>query len=189
MESEILKFLKEKIKNLSDSPGCYLWKNTSNEIIYVGKAIRLSDRVRSYLNPNISDIKTLALQKEINDLEWIATHTDEEALILENNLIKKYNPKYNIALKDDKRYPFICVSTDEAYPMVYLTRKIKADKKKYFGPYTDVKAARDLLDTIHKVFPIRKTPLKLPLAKPVRPCLNFHIKRCLGPCQGNISIN
>ena len=147
MESEILKFLKEKIKNLSDSPGCYLWKNTSNEIIYVGKAIRLSDRVRSYLNPNISDIKTLALQKEINDLEWIATHTDEEALILENNLIKKYNPKYNIALKDDKRYPFICVSTDEAYPMVYLTRKIKADKKKYFGPYTDVKAARDLLDT------------------------------------------
>lgn len=188
MESEILKFLKEKIKNLSDSPGCYLWKNTSNEIIYVGKAIRLSDRVRSYLNPNISDIKTLALQKEINDLDWIATHTDEEALILENNLIKKYNPKYNIALKDDKRYPFICVSTDEAYPMVYLTRKIKADKKKYFGPYTDVKAARDLLDTIHKVFPIRKTPLKLPLAKPVRPCLNFHIKRCLGPCQGNISV-
>nr|MBP9888016.1 excinuclease ABC subunit UvrC [Leptospiraceae bacterium] len=86
------------------------------------------------------------------------------------------------------RYPMICVSTDEPYPMVYLTRRMKADKKKYFGPYTDVKAARDLLDTIHKVFPIRKTPLKLPLAKPARPCLNFHIKRCLGPCQGNISV-
>ncbi|MBK8394192.1 MAG: excinuclease ABC subunit UvrC [Leptospiraceae bacterium] len=188
MNTEIQKFLKEKIKNLSDSPGCYLWKNHSDEVIYVGKALRLSDRVRSYLNPNISDIKTLSLQKEIHDLDWIATNTEEEALILEDNLIKRYNPKYNIRLKDDKRYPFLCVSTDEPYPMIYLTRKIKADKKKYFGPYTDVKAARDLLDTIHKIFPIRKTPLKLPQSKPVRPCLNFHIKRCLGPCQGNISV-
>jgi len=188
MNEETLKFLKEKIKNLSDSAGCYLWKNKSNDVIYVGKALRLSDRVRSYLNPNISDLKTLSLQGEIHDLDWIATHTEEEALILEDNLIKRHNPKFNIRLKDDKRYPFICVSTDEPYPMVYLTRRMKADKKKYFGPYTDVKAARDLLDTIHKVFPIRKTPLKLPLAKPARPCLNFHIKRCLGPCQGNISI-
>ncbi len=188
MDEEILKFLKEKIKNLSDSSGCYLWKNKSNDVIYVGKALRLSDRIRSYLNPNISDLKTLSLQGEIHDLDWIATHTEEEALILEDNLIKRYNPKFNIRLKDDKRYPLICVSTDEPYPMVYLTRRMKADKKKYFGPYTDVKAARDLLDTIHKVFPIRKTPLKLPLAKPARPCLNFHIKRCLGPCQGNISV-
>lgn len=188
MDEEILKFLKEKIKNLSDSSGCYLWKNKSNDVIYVGKALRLSDRIRSYLNPNISDLKTLSLQGEIHDLDWIATHTEEEALILEDNLIKRYNPKFNIRLKDDKRYPMICVSTDEPYPMVYLTRRMKADKKKYFGPYTDVKAARDLLDTIHKVFPIRKTPLKLPLAKPARPCLNFHIKRCLGPCQGNISV-
>ena len=188
MDEEILKFLKEKIKNLSDSSGCYLWKNKSNDVIYVGKALRLSDRIRSYLNPNISDLKTLSLQGEIHDLDWIATHTEEEALILEDNLIKRYNPKFNIRLKDDKRYPLICVSTDEPYPMVYLTRRMKADKKKYFGPYADVKAARDLLDTIHKVFPIRKTPLKLPLAKPARPCLNFHIKRCLGPCQGNISV-
>lgn len=188
MDSERLKYIKEKIKNLSDSSGCYLWKNSQAEVIYVGKALRLSDRVRSYLNPNISDVKTLALQSEIDDLDWIATHTEEEALILEDNLIKKYNPKYNIRLKDDKRYPFICVSLDEPYPMVYLTRRIKADKKKYFGPYTDVKATRDLLDTIHKIFPIRKTEQKLPLSKPRRPCLNFHIKRCLAPCQGNITV-
>ena len=188
MNEEILKFLKEKIKNLSDSSGCYLWKNSSKDVIYVGKALRLADRVRSYLNPKISDLKTIALQNEIDDLDWIATNTEEEALILEDNLIKRYNPKYNIRLKDDKRYPFLCVSTDEPYPMIYLTRRIRADKKKYFGPYTDVKAARDMLDTIHKVFPIRKTVQKLPQAKPLRPCLNFHIKRCLGPCQGNISV-
>jgi excinuclease ABC subunit C len=188
MNEEILKFLKEKIKNLSDSSGCYLWKNSNQEVIYVGKALRLSDRVRSYLNTNIADIKTQALHNEIDDLDWIATNTEEEALILEDNLIKKYNPKYNIRLKDDKRYPFLCVSTDEPYPMIYLTRRIRADKKKYFGPYTDVKAARDLLDTIHKIFPIRKTVQKLPQPKPLRPCLNFHIKRCLGPCQGNIAI-
>ncbi|HMW06680.1 MAG TPA: excinuclease ABC subunit UvrC [Leptospiraceae bacterium] len=187
MELERLNIIKEKIKNLSDSPGCYLWKNEKAEVIYVGKAVRLADRVRSYLNPNITDVKTLALQNEIDDLDWIATYTEEEALILEDNLIKRYNPKYNIRLKDDKRYPFICVSTDEPFPMVYLTRRIRADKKKYFGPYTDVKATRDLLDTIHKVFPIRKTEQKLPLPKPRRPCLNFHIKRCLAPCQGNIS--
>ncbi len=188
MNEEILKFLKEKIKNLSDSSGCYLWKNSSKDVIYVGKALRLADRVRSYLNPKISDLKTIALQNEIDDLDWIATNTEEEALILEDNLIKRYNPKYNIRLKDDKRYPFLCVSTDEPYPMIYLTRRIRADKKKYFGPYTDVKAARDMLDTIHKVFPIRKTVQKLPQTKPLRPCLNFHIKRCLGPCQGNISV-
>ena len=118
MNEEILKFLKEKIKNLSDSSGCYLWKNSSKDVIYVGKALRLADRVRSYLNPKISDLKTIALQNEIDDLDWIATNTEEEALILEDNLIKRYNPKYNIRLKDDKRYPFLCVSTDEPYPMI-----------------------------------------------------------------------
>ncbi len=178
--------IRQKIKNLGSESGCYLWKDQQNNIIYVGKALKLSDRVRSYLNPNITDLKTLSLQSEIHDLDWIITNNELEALILEANLIKKYFPKYNIRLKDDKRYPFICVSTDEMYPMIYLTRKVKSDGKKYFGPYTDVKAVRDLLNLVLKIFPIRKTPLKLPLKKPQRACLNFHIKRCLGPCQGNV---
>lgn len=179
-------FIREKIKNLSDTPGCYLWKNEAGEIIYVGKALKLSDRVRSYLNPNITDTKTLSLQSEIFDFDWIATHNEEEALILEATLIKKYSPRYNVRLKDDKRYPYICISIDEMYPMVYLTRNVKNDNRRYFGPYTDTRATRDILNLIHKVFPVRKVVQKLPLSKPRRPCLNFHIKRCLGPCQGNV---
>ncbi|MCB1179361.1 MAG: excinuclease ABC subunit UvrC [Leptospiraceae bacterium] len=187
VEKEQLDLIKEKINNLSTLPGCYLWKDINKNVIYVGKALKLSERIRSYLNKNITDPKTSALQSEIFDLDWIITNNEEEALILEANLIKKYNPKYNVRLKDDKKYPFICVSTDEPFPMVYLTRKVKSDGKKYFGPYTDVKTTRDLLNFIHKIFPIRKTPLKLPLKKPGRPCLNFQIKRCMGPCQGNVS--
>ncbi|MDZ4724518.1 MAG: excinuclease ABC subunit UvrC [Leptospira sp.] len=183
----VLKFIQEKIKNLGSVSGCYLWKDRLGEVIYVGKAIKLESRIRSYLNPNHPDGKTRALFVELMDLDWIVTRTEAEALILEATLIKKYNPKYNVRLKDDKKYPFICVSTSEPYPMVYLTRKVKDNKDHYFGPYTDVKAARDSLELIQRIFPIRKTKLKLPLAKPQRPCLNFHMNRCLGPCQGNIS--
>jgi excinuclease ABC subunit C len=180
------KLILEKIKNLTDEPGCYLWKDAKGEVIYVGKAIRLPSRIRSYLNPNIADVKTRHLQLEIADLDWIVTGTEVEALILESTLIKKYNPKYNVRLKDDKRYPFICVSTSEKFPMVFLSRRPRANGDRYFGPYTDSRAARDALQILHKIFPIRKTKLKLPLAKSQRPCLNFHIGRCLGPCQGNV---
>lgn len=178
----------EKIKNLKDQPGCYLWKDNKNDVIYVGKAVKLANRIRSYLNPNITDIKTKHLQAEIYDLEWFATNTEVEALILESTLIKKYNPKFNVRLKDDKRYPYICVSTSEDYPMVFLSRNPKLNGDRFFGPYTDSKAARDALHLIHKIFPIRKTKLKLPLKKPQRPCLNFYMGRCLGPCQGNVSV-
>lgn len=177
-------FILEKIKNLKDQPGCYLWKGIAGEVIYVGKAIKLANRIRSYLNPNIKDMKTRLLQIEIRDLDWFATTTEVEALILEATLIKKYNPKYNVRLKDDKRYPYICVSTSEDYPMVFLSRNPKANGDRFFGPYTDSRAARDALQIIHKIFPIRKTKLKLPLSKPQRPCLNYHMGRCLGPCQG-----
>ncbi len=178
--------LKEKIRNLKNSSGCYLWKNRHSEIIYVGKATDLAQRVRSYLNTNQADLKTQYLQNEIYDLDWILTNSEIEALILEANLIKKHNPKFNVRLKDDKKYPYICVSTDEMYPMVYLTRNVKEDGRKYFGPFTDVKATRDLLSVIHKFFPIRKTFQKLP-AKPKRPCINFQIGRCIAPCTGNVS--
>lgn len=186
-DSLVLKTIQEKIKNLGSLPGCYLWKNMSGEVIYVGKALKLQSRVRSYLNPNQKDRKTRALYVELFDLDWIATSTEKEALLLEATLIKKYNPKFNVRLKDDKKYPFLCVSTCEDYPMVFLTRKVKDNGDRYFGPFTDVKAARDSLELIHRIFPIRKTKLKLPLAKPQRPCLNFHMGRCLGPCQGNVS--
>ncbi|TGN09422.1 excinuclease ABC subunit UvrC [Leptospira ilyithenensis] len=182
----VLKSIQEKIKNLGSVSGCYLWKNAVNEVIYVGKAVKLESRVRSYLNPNHSDPKTRALYLELQDFDWIATSTETEALILEATLIKKYNPKFNVRLKDDKRYPFITVSTSEPFPMVFLTRKIRDNGDRYFGPFTDVKAARDTLELIHRIFPVRKTKLKLPLAKPARPCLNFHMGRCLGPCQGNV---
>ncbi|TGK78520.1 excinuclease ABC subunit UvrC [Leptospira noumeaensis] len=183
----ILQTIQEKIKNLGSLPGCYLWKNEIGEVIYVGKALKLQSRVRSYLNPNQKDRKTRALYVELYDLDWIATGNEKEALLLEATLIKKYNPKFNVRLKDDKNYPFLCVSTSEDYPMVFITRKVKDNGDRYFGPFTDVKAARDTLELIHRIFPIRKTKLKLPLSKPQRPCLNFHMGRCLGPCQGNIS--
>ena len=128
----------------------------------------------------------MALQSEIHDLDWFATHSEAEALVLEATLIKKYNPRYNVRMKDDKRYPFIVVTLSEPFPMVMMTRKIRENGDRYFGPFTDVLAARNTLELLHKIFPIRKTKLKLPLPKPQRPCLNFHMGRCLGPCQGNI---
>ncbi|MCB1159713.1 MAG: excinuclease ABC subunit C, partial [Leptospiraceae bacterium] len=187
LEAEHIRLIREKLKNLSHSPGCYLWKNKENEVIYVGKALKLSERVRSYLNPRQSDAKTKALQEEIYDLDWVITNNEEEALILEATLIKKYSPRFNVRLKDDKRYPYICISIDEMFPRVYTVRKVKHDGKRYFGPFSDGKASRDVLKLIQKTFPLRKTNIKLPQEKVLRPCLNFHIKRCLGPCQKNIS--
>lgn len=184
---EQIEFIKQKIKNLGSATGCYLWKDKDQNVIYVGKAVRLEDRIKSYLASNVTDQKTYQLQQEIYDLDWILTNSEHEALILEANLIKKYNPKYNVRLKDDKKYPFICISVDEPYPMVYITRRVKGDGKKYYGPYTDVKTAREFLQLLHRIFPIRKTPLKLPLKNPQRPCLNYHIQRCLAPCTGNVS--
>ncbi|EPG75568.1 excinuclease ABC, C subunit [Leptospira fainei serovar Hurstbridge str. BUT 6] len=179
----------EKLKNLTGSPGCYLWKNVEGEIIYVGKAKNLDKRIRSYLKENHIDLKTRFLRREIFDLDWIATSTEREALILEATLIKKHNPRYNVRLKDDKKYPYICVSLSESYPMVFVTRKLKDNGDRYFGPYTDVKTTRETLDVILRIFPIRKTKQVLPLPKPRRPCLNFQMKRCLGPCQGNVPVD
>ncbi len=178
----------EKLKNLTGSPGCYLWKNSSGEIIYVGKAKNLDKRIRNYLKEKQSDLKTRFLQREIFDLDWFATSTEKEALILEATLIKKHNPRYNVRLKDDKKYPYLCVSLSEPFPMVFVTRKLKDKGDRYFGPYTDVRTTREILDVIHRIFPIRKTKQVLPLPKPRRPCLNFQMGRCLGPCQGTVSV-
>ncbi|MCB1164625.1 MAG: excinuclease ABC subunit UvrC [Leptospiraceae bacterium] len=174
----------QKVARAPLDPGCYLWKDSAGEILYVGKADRLRNRLRNYLKPET--IKTAFLMERAADLEWITTETSTDALILEDTLIKKHKPRFNVRLKDDKRFPYLCVSTSEPFPRIFLTRSVRKDGNRYFGPYTDVRAARHILDLIHKTFPIRKVRQKLPLPRPRRPCMNFHINRCLAPCQGNV---
>lgn len=174
------------VKRAPTSPGCYLWKSEKNETLYVGKANNLRLRLKSYLRPDTA--KTHLLMRDAKGLEWITTGSATEALLLEANLVKKYNPRYNVRLKDDKRYPFICISTSETYPRIFLTRDTRNTKNRYFGPYTDVQATRNTIALIQKIFPIRKVKQTLPLKTPARPCMNFHIGRCLGPCQGNVSV-
>jgi excinuclease ABC subunit C len=182
--SDLDRWLAGRIALAPRQPGCYLWKGEAGEVLYVGKAVRLRDRLRNYLNPD--DPRRIVLMQRVRDLEWITTDTATEALILEDTLIKKYSPRYNVRLKDDKRYPFLCVSLSEPYPRIYMTRKMRDDGNRYFGPYTDVRSARQILDLIHRTFPIRKVRQTLPLKRPRRPCMNYHIKRCLAPCQGNV---
>ncbi|MBI41162.1 MAG: excinuclease ABC subunit C [Leptospiraceae bacterium] len=176
--------VQQKVSGAPQDPGCYIWKDAAGEILYVGKADRLRTRLRNYLKPET--IKTAMLMQKVRDLEWITTETSAEALILEDTLVKKHKPRFNVRLKDDKRFPYLCVSTSEPFPRIYLTRSVRKDGNRYFGPYTDVRAARHILDLIHKTFPIRKVRQKLPLSRPRRPCMNFHINRCLAPCQGTV---
>jgi len=186
MSTDIRKSLKEKVGRAPTGPGCYLWKADDDEILYVGKAVNLRARMRNYLAKQHDHVRTVLLMNRAADAEWIAVQTEKEALILEANLVKKYKPRFNVRLKDDKRYPYICVSLGEPFPQVFLTRTVRNDGGAYFGPFTDVRAARNTLALIHKIFPIRKVRQKLPAAKPKRPCMNFHIKRCLAPCTGEV---
>ncbi|MBU3104394.1 excinuclease ABC subunit UvrC [Clostridium gasigenes] len=177
------------LKNLPDKPGVYLMKNTLGEIIYVGKAKILKNRVKSYFqkSKNHSE-KVRVLVKNISEFEYIVTDTEMEALILECNLIKKHSPRYNIALKDDKFYPFIKITINDDYPRVFVTRNYAKDGSKYFGPYTNGTAVYETITLINKIFPLRTCRLVIKEdGKPIRPCLNYHIKKCLGPCSGYIS--
>lgn len=177
--------LEDKINYLPDHPGVYLMKNDEDKIIYVGKAISLKKRVKSYFVGRKQDsAKTRALVKNIADLEYILTDTEIEALILESNLIKKHRPKYNISLKDDKSYPYVKI-THEDYPRVIITRKKKKDGNKYFGPYTNSSSLNTSLEVIRGIFPYRTCNQKI--FRNTRPCLNAHIKKCLAPCVGRIS--
>lgn len=178
-----------QLKILPDKPGVYLMKNSLGEIIYVGKAKILKNRVRQYFqnSKNHSD-KVKAMVKNISEFEYIVTDSEMEALILECNLIKKYKPRYNILLKDDKHYPMIKITTNEDFPRVFMTRNYIKDGNKYFGPYTDMGAVYETLELIKKVFPIRDCKLSIKENEhKVRPCLNYHIGRCKAPCSGNIS--
>ena len=177
--------LQTKLDNLPTSPGVYLMKNDQGEIIYVGKAINLRNRVRSYFRELKPDqAKTKALVKHIVDLEYILADNELEALVLECNLIKKYRPKYNINLKDDKTYPYLKI-TNEPYPQVIVTRKVTKDGARYFGPYPSVNELRNSLEMIRKIFPFRSCKQRTFTNE--RPCLNAHIKMCHAPCVGRIS--
>lgn len=180
---------KYQLKILPDRPGVYLMKNSLGEIIYVGKAKILKNRVRQYFqsSKNHSE-KVKAMVKNIAEFEYIVTDSEMEALILECNLIKKYRPRYNILLKDDKHYPFIKVTINEDFPRIIMTRMKVKDGTKYFGPYPEVSAVYETLDLIKKIFPIRNCKMTIKEGqKKVRPCLNYYIKRCNAPCAGFVT--
>ena len=172
----------EKLAALPASPGVYLMKDAQGEVLYVGKAAALRARVRSYFqSPDGLHQRTRALVQEIADFEVIQTATESEAFLLEDNLIKRYQPRFNVRLRDDKRYPYLKI-TDEAFPRVRIVRRRYPDGTRYFGPYTNAKAMRATLKLAQKLFLIRSCSLDLPLKTPRRPCLNYHIGRCSGPC-------
>ena len=173
----------EKIPHLPESPGVYLWRDREGTVLYVGKAKRLRSRVRSYVaQDHVESVKTRALMLGAANLETIVVPTEAEALILEANLIKEYHPKYNIALRDDKSYPYIKVTVSEPFPRVWVTRHLQDDGSRYFGPYTDVGAMRRALNVVKRIFTVRSCNFDMPKQMPERPCLDYYIKRCKAPC-------
>lgn len=178
--------IKEQLKKLPENPGVYLMKDQWGNIIYIGKAKVLKNRVSSYFRGiNSHPPKVKAMVAVIDEFEYIMTDSEMEALILEQTLIKRHKPKFNILLKDDKQYPFIKVTTEEKFPRVFMTRQVLKDKSTYFGPYTSADSVKKTLEVLLEVYPIRKCSRNIEKA-PGRPCLNFHIRKCLGPCQGNV---
>ena len=181
--------IQEELKKLPGRPGVYIMHDEKDHIIYVGKAISLKNRVRQYFQSSRNKgVKNEQMVTHIRRVEYIVTDSELEALLLECNLIKEHHPKYKTILMDDKTYPFIKVTTNEAFPRVVLSRKMLKDKARYFGPYTSSQAVRDTIDLIHKLFHLRSCNRSLPrdIGKE-RPCLNYHIKQCDAPCQGYIS--
>ena len=179
--------LEIQLKTLPNSPGVYQFFDKEEQILYVGKAKNLQKRVRSYFNKNHEHGKTRVLVKKIVSIKHIVVETETDALLLENNLIKKYQPRYNILMKDDKSYPFICIKK-ESFPRVFLTRRVIKDGSEYFGPYTSVKTARAILSLIKELYPLRTCNYNLSseniVTKKYKVCLEYHIKNCKGACEG-----
>ena len=172
-----------KLPHLPEGPGVYLWKGRDGSTLYVGKAKRLRSRVRSYFaNDKLESIKTRHLVGLIADLDTIVVPSEAHALILEANLIKEYRPRFNIALRDDKSYPYIKVTVQEPFPRVHVTRRLEDDGASYFGPYTDVGAMRRALNVVKRIFTVRSCNYDMPAQMPERPCLDYYIKRCKAPC-------
>jgi len=178
--------IKAKLEIIPTRPGVYIMKNDKDAIVYIGKAVNLRNRVRSYFNAKqqSNHMASWLLRSVAKDIEWIITDNEVEALILEANLINKHHPRYNVQLKDDKHYPYIKVTKSEIYPRLVITRNARSENSKdlFFGPFTNVQAMRKTIILLNKVFRIRDCDLKLPLATPIRPCLSFHLKRCDAPC-------
>src|SRR5579871_5540713 len=171
-----------KIRTLPTAPGVYLYKNAEGEVIYVGKAQNLRARVRNYFSDEaLADTKTGTLMREAVDIDYIVVDNNKEALALENNLIKQKKPRYNILLRDDKTYPYVKLTLGERFPRVYVTRRLKKDGSEYYGPYFPANLAYRITDLIHRNFLIPSCKVDLTRFHP-RPCLQYYIKRCLGPC-------
>ncbi len=179
----------EELKKLPQKPGVYIMHGLKDEVIYVGKAVKLRNRVRQYFsNSRNKRLKIYTMTPQVTRFEYIETDTEVEALVLESNLIKEYRPKYNTMLMDDKNYPFIQVTVQEAFPRVLYAHKMKKDKSQYFGPYPDATAARETVDLVRKLYHLRSCSKKLPEDQGKdRPCLYHHIHQCKAPCQGWIS--
>ncbi|MBD5491828.1 MAG: excinuclease ABC subunit UvrC [Lachnospiraceae bacterium] len=179
----------EELKKLPNAPGVYLMHDEKDTIIYVGKAVNLHNRVRSYFRKIVGRGPQIdKMVQQIARFEYIVTDSELEALVLENNLIKEYSPKYNTMLKDDKTYPYIKVTMGEEYPRILLSREMKKDKSKYFGPYTSAAAVKDTIDLLNKLYQLKTCNRRLPRDIGLeRPCLNYHIKQCAAPCQDYIS--
>src|SRR5580765_5849021 len=175
--------LAEKIRSLPTQAGVYLYKNAEGEVIYVGKAKSLRARVRSYFVEGVAagDAKTGSLLREAVDVEYIVVDNEKEALALENNLIKQKKPRFNILLRDDKTYPYVKLTSGERFPRVYVTRRLKKDGSAYYGPYFPANLAYPIVDLIHRHFMVPSCKVDLTRYHP-RPCLQYYIKRCLGPC-------
>jgi len=183
---EIRQPLEPKLASLPDKPGVYLMRDTNGRVIYVGKALVLRHRVRSYFGETaLRDAKTARLVADIADIEWIVTESELEALILEAQLIKRHHPRYNIRLKDDKRYPYIKITMEEDFPRLILVRQMVADGGRYFGPFTSSQAVAQSLELVRRLFPYRTCNREI-TGQDRRPCLYYHIERCSGPCIGAI---
>ena len=177
--------LRGKLKLLPEKAGVYLFKDKKGKLLYIGKAVSLKKRVKSYFQKGEFSPRIGVLVSKIEDVDWIITESEAEAFLLESNLIKYHNPKYNIRFRDDKSYPYLKISTNEVFPRIFLTRNPKKDGSQYFGPYTNVKAARKVLRLIHRLFPLRRCKDKF--RNRLSPCLNFYIRECSAPCVGEIN--
>ena len=181
-------YVKDIVSKIPLNPGIYMMKDENGTVIYVGKAIHLRKRVRQYFQKNNKTARIEKMASLVRDIDYIVTSNEVEALVLECNYIKEYNPKFNVMLKDDKSYPYIKVKIKDKYPVIFVTRTKKEDGSLYFGPYTSVSSMRDVLATIKQIFPIKRCKYNLEKNKNVGPCLYYHIGRCLGPCINDLNL-
>jgi excinuclease ABC subunit C len=183
----------DRLKQVPAKPGVYMFKDGAGEVLYVGKAAVLRNRVRSYFNAGPRGMRTATMTSKAEDVEWITTDTEIEALILESNLIKQYKPRFNIRLRDDKQFPYICITVNEPFPRIFRVRRTRKDGSRYFGPYANSGSLNQTLNMLKKLFPYRSCDIAIPderdKPEPVldRPCLEFYIKRCTAPCVRNVT--